>query len=293
MTAQAYYKIHSPVTDPGVYSALYDGLPDDIENISAAVRGLLVHYGGIGYQAPIDRIGEVDTRLVAAMLQRIVELDDRPLGQTRPFHKRLVGCCRDYAVLTVSILRHKGVPARVRYGAAVYFVPGYFMDHAILEYWNGERWVSVDAELDPYLIQHHKIGFDPFDVPDDQFIRGGRAWLMCREEGFDPLLFGLGPDSDLRGWSEIVVEMRNDLAALNRMEMLCWDVWGIESPYETGNEDDKLLLDEVARATLDNTRFAQWQSLFQHDKLRLPKTIASFSPAAPPEQLPITVQLDF
>ena len=226
------------------------------------------------------------------MLQRILELDDRPLTEARPLEQRLVGCCRDYSVLTVSILRHKGIPARVRYGTGAYFEPGFYGDHVILEYWNGQRWVAVDSEMSPQHIKRHGITFDVFDVPDDQFVRGGRGWLMCRHEGADPNQFGISVHLPMRGAVFTVTEMLLDLAALNRTEMLCWDSWGIVSKVESLTEDDERFLDELAEATLDNSRFANWQILFQHELLRLPDTIKSYSPAVPPDQMPLTVHLN-
>ena len=187
------------ITDPGDNAHLYAAIPDDIAGICRTVQGLLVHYVADGYRPPAERVCEIDTRYTTTMLQRILELDDRPLTEARPLEQRLVGCCRDYSVLTVSILRHKGIPARVRYGTGAYFEPGFYGDHVILEYWNGQRWVAVDSEMSPQHIKRHGITFDVFDVPDDQFVRGGRGWLMCRREGADPNQFGISVHLPMRG----------------------------------------------------------------------------------------------
>ena len=288
-----YYRQQSVFTDPGPHARLYDALPSDIGEICHIARALIVHYAALGSKPPADRIGEIDCRYLRVMLDRMLELDDRPLTDSRVIGNRLVGCCRDHTALAVSILRHQGIPARARYGASAYIEPGYFCDHVIIEYWNGARWVGVDSELGPDEIDMWKVEFDPLDVPADQFIRGGAGWLMCRAGAADPDRFGLGPASPLHGWEFIVTEMLLDLAALNRREMLCWDSWGIANNSLDLSEADKTFLDEIARATLDEARADERARLFADERLRLPPVIQSYSPAAKPEEMPLDVVLDF
>ena len=291
MTPQDYYCQQSPITDPGDHAHLYDPLPADIAGICRAAQGLIVHYAAPVHRPTPKRLREIDCRYMTAMLDRLLELDDRPLTEARPVEKRLVGCCRDITALTVSILRHKGIPARARYGTGAYFDAGYYNDHVILEYWNGGRWVGVDSELSPEVIAHFNIRFDPLNVPDDQFFRGGQGWLMCRAGDADPDRFGLGPTSPLHGWEFIVGELLLDLAALNRLEMLCWDSWGMGTESLALSDEDKVFLDEVARSTLDESRFEDWQRLYQDERLRIPSVIDSFSPAVAPERMPLRVEL--
>jgi hypothetical protein len=287
-----YYRQQSVYTDPGPHARLYDALPSSIGEICQIARDLIVHYAALGPNPPADRIGEIDCRYLRAMLDRILELDERPLTESRVMENRLVGCCRDHSVLMVSILRHKGVPARARYGASAYIERGYFCDHVIVEYWNGARWVGVDSELGPYEIDMWKVEFDPFDVPANQFIRGGAGWLMCRAGQADPERFGLGSASALCGWEFVIGETLLDLAALNGCEMLCWDSWGMSERAQNLTECDKTFLDDVARATLDDGRADDWARLFADDRLRIPPLIRSYSPAVKPEDMPLEVVLD-
>lgn len=292
MTAQDFYTQQSQITEPGKFASLYDAVPDDVEGICRVVQNLIVHYfADPDYKPPEERWGEIDTRYTTKMLQRIVELDDRPLTETRPFEKRFVGCCRDFTVLAVSILRHKGIPARARYGTSAYFEQGYFIDHVIVEYWNGQRWAGVDAELSSEFA--HLWDFDIRDVPRDRFLVGGRGWQMCREEGFDPERFGLGPNSPVKGWGIVVCELLLDLAALNGEEQLCWEGWGLSADnYIDYSEEDKALLDRVARVTQQDDNFSDWAELFQQPKLALPNIICSWTPAADPADYPIMITLD-
>ena len=49
------------------------------------------------------------------------------------------------------------------------------------------------SQLSMRHLAHYRIGFDPFDVPRDQFVVGGRAWQLCRAGEADPDTFGLAP----------------------------------------------------------------------------------------------------
>ncbi len=249
MTPQDFFREQSAVTNPAEYVELFDAIPDDIESICRASYNVVNHYiGDMRYKPPKDRWGEVETRFISKMLEYALSMDDSPLMQRRKDEHRVVGCCRDFTALTVAILRHKGIPARARYGTATYFEAGYYWDHVIVEYWNGERWVGVDSQLSPD--DPREFDFDIRDVPRDKFLVGGKGWQLARG-GMDPKLFGLG--SIQGGYEFIVTEILLDLAALNRDEHLCWECWGYsDQNYTTFTEDDLTFLDEVARVTEDN-----------------------------------------
>src|SRR3712207_4652417 len=120
----AFYTQQSPITDPGPYAGLFDELPSDIDGLCRVVQGLHMHLDeGPMYGITIsqERLPESDLRTVPSMLKRILEIHDLPLGEARPPEQRLIGCCRDFAVMLCAMLRHKGVPARVRFGFSLYF----------------------------------------------------------------------------------------------------------------------------------------------------------------------------
>lgn len=286
MKQYTFYTQHSPMSDPQAYAPLYDAIGDDIPSICRAVQGLIVHYFADGYTPPPSDLCQIDSRTIPAMLAIIMENDHRPLTEPRSIEQRFVGCCRDYTLLAVSILRHKGIPARARYGVATYFTDHYFFDHVVLEYWDQTRWVTVDPELSEVIIAQRNLTFDVHDMPAETFLSGGRAWLMARHAGIDPQRFGIG---HLNGWDFILSELLLDLAALNRYEMLCWDRWGYSARVHELSTDDKMRLDDVAHATLDPSRYDEWRTLFTQADLALPQTVHSWSPAADPESLPLTV----
>jgi hypothetical protein len=281
MTPQEFYISQSFITDPKEYAYLYNALPRDIPSLCKVVQGLVLHYVGdkhlVGGTIPYERVCEIDTRYTPRILARILEMDNRPLIEPREPKDRFVGCCRDFSVLFCSMLRHMGIPARTRSGFATYFLDGYFIDHVVVEYWNGTSWQLVDAELGP--APHW--GFDVTDVPRDRFIVGGQAWQMCRRDNVDPDRFGLGPAVPVKGWWFIRGRMLQDLAALNKHEMLCWDAWsyGAEQPM-TLTADDEALLDRLAVATQGgDAAFDEVRALFTDERLRLPNPLTSWSPA--------------
>src|SRR5579859_7107237 len=161
MTSLDDYARQSRYTDPGPYASLLDDLPTDVRELAAVVRNVVVHYRASGIAFTADRLAEIDHR----WLERLLATDQRrnaaPLAAPRAEADRVVGCCRDFTLLTVAALRHRGIPARSRVGFAGYFSPDFHTDHVIAEYWNGERWVFVDAELDPT----ETLPFDPADLP--------------------------------------------------------------------------------------------------------------------------------
>jgi hypothetical protein len=201
-----------------------------------------------------------------------------------------VGCCRDFSVMLCAMLRHHGVPARARAGCARYFVPGFNIDHWICQYWrpaeddaSGQgRWVIVDAQLDDAQCAHYGITFDRHDVPAEQFLTAGEAWRRCRAGTADPATFGVAPDVPVRGWSYLQSQLVRDVAALNRVELLCWDLWGLAHAREAATGADLDLLDRVAEASLlGNGGFAAVRALYQHQPgLRVPPVITSLESAS-------------
>ena len=292
----AFYRKQSPLTQPGKYAASYKDLPEGIEALCTIVQGLIIHYGCgdlYGCQIMAERERELDTRYVELMLARMLELDARPLSEARKPQQRLVGCCRDFSVLLCSMLRYQGVPARVRMGFAGYISPwpGFFIDHVVVEYWHEGRWCIVDPQMDAFLIKHNGIDFDVLDMPRGRFLTGGVAWRRCRIGEVKPEAFGIHPENqEIRGWWLVRDKVLQDLAALNKSEMLCWDAWGMMLRKEFSNEE-AYLLDSIANL-LENsdTAFAELQHCFtQNAYVRLNGHVCSSSPALGSHEVLLTL----
>jgi len=274
------------MTDPGVHAGLVSELPDDIPGLCKVVQGLLIHQywaGAYGYSIPEERASEYQIRDVAGKLDRIIELDNHPLSEPRPPDRRLVGNCRDYAVLLTAMLRYKGIPARTRCGFGAYFSPGWYEDHMICEVWsaNEQEWIFVDAQLDDVQQEVLRILFDPCNVPRDQFLPGGKAWQMCRRGEAGPNSFGYG--DTVGGLPNIRGNLVRDIAFLNKVEILGWDYWGlIEGDDSDLDEDDLGLLDEAATLSLaGNDSFHKLRSLYLRDmRLRVPPIVKRYDDEA-------------
>jgi len=53
------------------------------------------------------------------------------------------GVCRDHAILTCTLFRAAGIPARL--AAGLVYQDGFFYYHAWIEAWNGGKWIGVDS----------------------------------------------------------------------------------------------------------------------------------------------------
>lgn len=281
-----FFKMPSFMTELGIYADQFSTLPNDIPSLCKVVQGLLIHQywaGAYGFSIPEDRISEYQIRDVASKLDRIIELDGRALIESRSPEKRLVGNCRDYAVMMTAILRCKGIPARTRCGFGAFFGPGWYEDHLICEYWNAEecRWIYVDAELDGIHQKVLQYSFDPCDVPRDQFISGGEAWLMCRQGEEEPNNFGYG--DTIGGLPNIRGNLIRDVAFLNKVEILGWDYWGlIEGEESELHDDDLALLDRAATLSVGSDEvFPELRKLYLREmRLRVPPTVKRYDDVA-------------
>ncbi|MEV5962077.1 transglutaminase-like domain-containing protein [Kribbella sp. NPDC051952] len=235
------YTVQTRYSDPGVHAGLYDALPHDIPAIGAVVRNLLIHYRGGGIEFTGDRLAEIDHRWVSAMLETDQKRNGTALAVRREPVDHVVGCCRDYTLMFVSMLRHQGIPARSRIGFGDYFAEGYNHDHVVAEYWNGDRWVMFDAQIDPA----EDRPFDVQDMPRGPFRSAAEVWLGVRAGALDAEVFGIGPDSPIGGEWFIRNYVHLQLAHLNGDELLLWDNWGeMSDPDLTGADLD--LTDRIA-----------------------------------------------
>jgi len=269
------------MTDPGAHAAALHALPNDLDSLVQVVQGLAIHEfvaaPMYGLQVPEDRRYESHLRSTVSMLDRIGTIDPRPISNARPPEHRLVGNCHHYAVLLLALLRSKGIPARARWGFGACFNPPYFEDHVNCEVWNaGEsRWAFVEPQFDTQWTAQPGFDFDILDVPHDRFLIAGEAWTRCRRGEADPKLFGIF-QGDLRGFWFIASSLVKDLAALNRVETLPWDIWGaMPQPGATLSAEQFAYFDHLAELTRDpDAHFEEVQHLFADDSgLQVPEVV--------------------
>ncbi|TKA11881.1 transglutaminase-like domain-containing protein [Actinacidiphila oryziradicis] len=275
-----FHSAQSVFSAPGDGS-FFAGLPTEPRELASIVRSLLIHREEtelFGYRLPEDRRNEAETRYVCDILDAVRAMNDAPLTAVRHPQEQFAGTCRDFALLLCALLRNSGVPARIRCGFATYFVPGFHEDHWVTEYWQpGPGWKLIDAQmLAPETMEAYKISFDPTDVPRDRFLVAGDAWQACRTGRADRESFGVGVINFTGMWA-VQGNVVRDLAALNRVEALPWDGWGlVETPYEELSGSETELLDTVAAATVRGGPFTELRRLFRENPgLRTPTSIRS------------------
>lgn len=279
----------------GEVAAAVDRLPADMVELRRVSSGLVFHYRAGGDFAangvPPERISETDLRFAGPMLERLLERGQLAPDTDRPAASRVVGCCRDSAVLLVALARHHGIPARIRVGFAAYFIEGWMVDHVVTELWDAEagRWRRVEAEIgEKHVSATSGRVVDVLDVPTDEFLDAPTAWRAVRDGKFDPSRFVVHPElqePSTRGLPQIACNVMLDLAGLAKTEMLQWDSWGIMPVAATEWVET---LDEVARATVDpGVAPATVAELLSRDGLRVTPVVHSYSPAAGPQDVDV------
>ncbi|NED96525.1 transglutaminase domain-containing protein [Phytoactinopolyspora alkaliphila] len=275
-----FYARPAAMTSAGRHGTLFDELPGSVEEIAAMLPGLVIHEHmsqAYGYDLPDERRTSVHLRRVEALLERMLADDGEPLSVARPPEKRLAGNCRHFSVLLAATLRARGIPARARCGFGNYFGSGSHEDHWVGEYWNAQerRWVLVDAQIDDVLRGFLPIDFDTTDVPRDRFVIAGDAWVACRAGEADPSRFGFSMLGQGGLWW-IAGNLIRDVAALNAVEMLPWDVWGAMPAADEPIDDDRLeLFDRLAALTRSpDAGFTELHAVYQDDeRIRIPDTV--------------------
>ncbi len=203
-----HYLNFSIFTYPGLYQdRLKNDLSDDVREIGFLVRKNIIHRttlaaGNTGTNADL-KFGDMkkvpwwrqpeDDILVtaAAMLAELYRRDKRGFINDREPKDKLVVTCRHVSILVASILKSKGIAARVRAGHAPYFDMGELgnvsTDHWINQYWSEQesRWITIDVDGSLSL----KERFDPYDMPDGKFDFPADAWLGIRSGKIDPKNF--------------------------------------------------------------------------------------------------------
>mgnify|MGYP003564923787 CR=1 FL=1 len=202
-----FYRQYSPFTDPGEYAYLYENLPDSLPELCNLIRSQFIHpYGELNKfreQIPRERWNEMFRYpSVKSILEGLLSYDSSGIVNNRKPEDRLVLICRHNSILLASILKSRGIPARVRYGHATYLIPDFYTSHAITEVWNEieKRWMLEDPSM------------DMVDFSQDKFDFSNDAWLQLQKGEIDPNLYGI--PHRYSGMGSIVAKLCGDLASI-------------------------------------------------------------------------------
>ncbi|MCU7725869.1 transglutaminase domain-containing protein [Actinoplanes sp. KI2] len=227
------YARQTRFSDPRAHAKLFDPLPDDPRGIGEVIRNIVVHYRASGIPFELERLAEIDSRWADRLLDADRSRFDTPLTEPRAPEQRIVGCCRDFTLLTVAALRHKGIPARSRVGFADYLGPDWHYDHVVAEYWDGARWTAIDSQVDRYV-----------DLAPGGLRTAAQVWSEHRRGDLDVESFGVDPGDHFNRGSWFVRNyVISELAHRRGDELLLWDLWG--GMYLTLGYDLEMI-DEVA-----------------------------------------------
>jgi hypothetical protein len=276
-----FYSTPGALTRGGRREWLLDRLPHELGELVDLIHGLAIYdvvaADFYDVEVPDARRNEIHYRRFEHMLTAALVLDDAPLDQARPPQRRLLTRCAGFTRLLVGALRHHGVAARSRCGFATYFNPGHFEDHWVAEVWDRKqaRWRLVDAQLDTVWRDRLQFDDDVLDLDRHQFLPAADAWRRCRSGELDSDLFGIS-FNNLHGLWFIAGNLVRDLAALNKFEMLPWDVWGSQPAVnDTLSAQQLAYFDDLARLTLNpDATFDRAQERFMRDhQLRVPSNV--------------------
>ncbi len=282
---QRFYATPGPLTVLDGWDAALVGMPTDPAEVTEVVQGLVVHAhmtALYGVDLSPEREWETQTRAAGDVVRLLLERDPRPLVEARAPTDRFLGNCRHFSTLAVALLRRAGVPSRARCGFAGYFLPGKWVDHWVVEHWDGGRWVTLDAQVDAAQRELFALAADPADLPSGLFVRGGEAWLRCRAGEEEGDRFGV---LDMWGRWFIPGNVARDLAALNKVEVLPWDGWG--QGLAGVDEPPDALVDEVAALTLSGDMNAIRERYASDPDLRVPSRVLAFATPAGPQEAEI------
>lgn len=259
-----FYCKYSFYTDPGEYVTMYENLPDSLADICKLIKAQLIHpmadlpqYRDL---IPPERSYEdLKYPTVKTILAGLKSYNPDGLIFDRKPEDRLVVTCRYDAILLASILKHRGIPARVRYGFATYLYPGYNIYHVVCEVWDKKEnnWILVDPD-------RQIIG-----LTSQQFEFACDAWEKLRSGKLNSETYGV---PDWWGSHPILDVLCHDLASVLGNEHIYYDRPPISSDTTMNVKnmpDDQLTLIDDISELMENVdgNFYELQLFYDKNKI--------------------------
>ena len=188
-----FYRQYSDFTDPGEYAYLYENLPASLDDLCNVIRSQFIHpYAQLPrYREliPKERGDEsVKYPTVQSILKGLLSHDSSGITKNREIEDRLILGCRHNAIVLASILKYRGIPARIRTGHVTYLRPGFHLSHTICEVWNEKdsRWMLVDPST--VMIDFNR---EQFEFSHELWFKLQRGEVDLEKYGFPGRYTGL------------------------------------------------------------------------------------------------------
>jgi hypothetical protein len=281
-----HYSDFSEYTNAGLYKDILKNLPNDIKELGKLVRSNIIHRttlvgGNTGTNSdlkfgdmskiPWYRQPEDDILVTApAMLAELYRRDERGFMLNRKEENKLILTCRFVAILMASILKSKGIPARVRSGNAPYFdmhdLGNVSADHWINQYWSKKenRWITIDVDGS---WSFKDSALDPYDMPPNVFDFPADAWLNIRAGKDDPKRFWNAKPE--RGAIVVFWSLMYDFHSLMNNEIIYFYTtkFGTDDKFPRLNEDELKKIDHLANLMQKpDENFDELKNVFDTDK---------------------------
>lgn len=193
---------------------MYSNLPRSEEELCELIKSQLIHpfdlvkfEGDLGRERRFEDLDFVDVR---SILCGLAERGRQELSLDRTPQERLVVACWHHSLLLTSMLRHQGVPVRMRAGFAKYIgrESGLHVGHVLCEVWDESRgrWFLVDPD--------RKM----VDVKRSEFEFASDAWEALR----DGAEVGVYRSAHYRGSAAIAHLLTLDMRSVLRHELPYW-----------------------------------------------------------------------
>ena len=273
-----FYKQTSAYMDLGFYQEFAKKLPENLKELCLLQRHQIIHPVNLMDETRQDKnsfYGDMtkipETRLIfeddifpiaQSVLAELLRKDSK-YDMKREIQNKVHVTCRCQAILLVSILKAKGIPARARSGFAEYFKnDGIYWDHWITEFYDGKngKWILADADgcCDD-------IDFNPFDMPREKFLFGAKAWLGMRRKEFKEEQICYASDPVTTGLKAAIRGLFYDFHCLMNDEIIFLHMPNyIRKKNFELSEEEYQELDELAELMLNpNENFEKLQEIWE------------------------------
>ena len=241
------YSNYSRLTDPGENEVMLTSLPDDIRQMCDIANVQSSHITMLSQW----KIPRADWNLARAdhhikdILDTLKTKGDGTLSLDRELNNRVLGACTKESIFSTSMLRAKGIPARMRVGYLTNLYSGekaldfwrnvnkysrpvpadsaqfdqytlYMkevnkaIEHWVTEYWDKENQEWRILDIRPEYLQSYGLEVD-YHLPDEYFEFGYEAWKKRNSPEFKNDAYSEG---DLDGKSHIRYQLLMDFYCL-------------------------------------------------------------------------------